>query len=89
MAKPNHGPSKPIYHPDELRLAKLWLHWLKDVEGRAFEVAVRRSVPSDELFESVANLAYNRLELAQGHFRCYRFYDALGQLRNFTSHVEP
>jgi hypothetical protein len=89
LAKANHCTSKPIYKPRELRVTKLWLNWLKDVDSHTFEVSVSRSPCLGELFEGVANSVYNMLQLAHGQFGYNRFYDALSQLRYFALQVKP
>lgn len=64
LAKPNHGPSKPIYHPGELRLTQLRFKWLDDVDGDTLEVDISRSARLIEAFESSVNLVHNMFQLS-------------------------
>jgi len=81
LTKPNHGPSKPIDDPCEVRLTKLRPHGLKDVHGPVFEVDICPSALTVELFEGVANLADRSIKLFLRHFSRYWSNNALCQIR--------
>jgi len=88
LTKPNHGPSKTVDDPREVRLTDLRSYWLKDIGGGVFEVDISRSVLSPELFEGVANLAHRGIKLFLRQSSRYWSNNALCQIRYFVSHVE-
>src|SRR6266446_2319149 len=88
LTKPNHGPSKPVGDPREVRLTKLCPYRLKDIEGHIFEVVMCGRALSAELFEGVANFAQRIIKLFLRQFNRYWPYDALCQIRHFGLQVE-
>jgi hypothetical protein len=90
LAKPSHGPSKPIYHPRELRFIERWLNWSEDRNGHILEIGVSSgALGVVELLECVRDLTYDTTQLLCGQFHCHRFHDTISQLRNLGLNVKP
>jgi hypothetical protein len=83
--KPNHSPSKPIDDPREVRLTKFRPYRFKDILRHGFEIDIRRRAFGAELFQDLANLAYRGIKILLSQFSRYRPYDALCQIRHFSS----
>jgi len=75
LAEPSHSPSKPIYDPRELRVAKLEPNWFKDVGRHDAEVSVSAGAPAVESFEGVAYPADYIVHVFRRQFACHRFND--------------